>query len=72
MPPAEALVAATRRAAEYQHLPDRGSLVSGNRADLLVLDANPLDSIANTRRISRMFINGIEIDRAALLAQIKD
>jgi imidazolonepropionase-like amidohydrolase len=70
--PAQALAAATSRAAEYLHLDDRGSLVPGKRADLLVLDANPLDDIINARRISRMFVNGVEIDRVALRAQIKD
>ena len=53
MTPAQVLVAATSRAAEYLHLDDRGSLVPGKRADLLVLDASPLDDIVNTRRISR-------------------
>ena len=72
MTPVHALVAATSRAAEYLDLDDRGSLVPGKRADLLVLDASPLDDIVNTRRISRTFINGLEIDRAALRAQIKD
>jgi imidazolonepropionase-like amidohydrolase len=72
MTPAQALVAATRRAAEYLRLDDRGSLVLGKRADLLVLDASPLDDIANTRRIARTFIGGIEIDRAALRAQLLD
>src|SRR5258706_13022595 len=72
MTPAQALVAATSRAAEYLHLGDRGSLVAGKRADLLVLDANPLDDIVNARRISRMFINRVELDRGALRAQIKD
>ncbi len=72
MTPAQALVAATSRAAEYLHLDDRGSLVPGKRADLLVLDASPLDDILNAGRISRMFINGVEIDRVALRAQIKD
>ena len=71
MTPAQVLVAATSRAAEYLHLDDRGSLVPGKRADLLVLDASPLDDIVNTRRISRLFINGVEIDRAALRAQIE-
>jgi imidazolonepropionase-like amidohydrolase len=70
MTPTQALVAATRRAAEYLHLDDRGSLVPGKRADLLVLDASPLDDIVNTRRISRMFIDGVEVDRAALRAQL--
>jgi imidazolonepropionase-like amidohydrolase len=72
MTPAQALVAATSRAAEYLHLDDRGSLVPGKRADLLVLDASPLDDIVNARRISRLFIDGVEIDRVALRAQIKD
>jgi imidazolonepropionase-like amidohydrolase len=71
MTPAQVLVAATSRAAEYLRLNDRGSLVPGKRADLLVLDASPLDDIVNTRRISRVFIDGVEIDRAALRAQIE-
>ena len=71
MTPAQGLVAATSRAAEYLRLEDRGSLVNGKRADFLVLDANPLENIANARKIARMFINGVEIDRAALRAQIK-
>jgi imidazolonepropionase-like amidohydrolase len=72
MSPAQALVAATSRAAEYLHLADRGSLVPGKRADLLVLDLSPLDDIVNTRRISRVFIGGVEIDRAALRAQLSE
>jgi imidazolonepropionase-like amidohydrolase len=72
MTPAQALVAATSRAAEYLQLADRGSLVPGQRADLLVLDASPLDDIANTRRIARVFIAGAEIDRAALRAQLRN
>jgi imidazolonepropionase-like amidohydrolase len=72
MSPAQVLIAATSRAAEYLRLADRGSLVPGKRADLLVLDANPLDDIVNTRRISRTFIDGVEIDRATLRAQIRD
>jgi len=71
MTPARALVTATSRAAEYLHLDDRGSLAPGKRADLLVFDANPLENIVNARKISRMFINGVELDRSALRAQIK-
>jgi imidazolonepropionase-like amidohydrolase len=71
MTPAQVIVAATSRAAEYLQLEDRGSLVPGKRADLLVLDANPLDDIVNTRRIAQTFIAGVEIDRAALRAQIR-
>jgi imidazolonepropionase-like amidohydrolase len=71
MPTAQALIAATSRAAEYLHLNDRGSLVPGKRADLVVLDASPLDDIENTRRIARVLINGVDVDRAALRAQIE-
>ena len=72
MSPAQVLIAATSRAAEYLHLADRGSLVPGKRADLLVLEASPLNNIVNLRRISRMFVNGVEVDRAALRARIHD
>ena len=72
MTPAQALVAATSRAAEYLRLNDRGTLVPGKRADFLVLDASPLDDIVNTRRILRLFINGAEIDRVDLRAQIEN
>jgi imidazolonepropionase-like amidohydrolase len=64
------IVAATSRSAEYLTLADSGTLAAGKRADFLVLDANPLDDIRNTRRISRVFIKGAEIDRAALRASL--
>jgi hypothetical protein len=35
-----------------------------------VLDANPLDNIANTRRISRVYLRGAEVDRAAMKKQL--
>ena len=66
----EIIVAATSRGAEYLQLSDTGTLAAGKRADFLVLDANPLDDIRNTRRIARMFVNGVEIDRAALKASL--
>jgi imidazolonepropionase-like amidohydrolase len=54
MPPSQVIVAATSRAAQFIGLPDRGALAAGKRADLLVLDANPLDDIRNTRRIAKL------------------
>ena len=66
MTPAQVIVAATSRAAEFVGLPDRGTLAPGKRADLLVLDANPLDDIRNTRRIAKFYLAGVEVDRAAL------
>ena len=71
MPPGDAIVAATSRSAEFLQLKTKGTLRAGADADFLVLDANPLDSIANTRRIARMVMNGAEIDRAALRSRIQ-
>ena len=66
MTPMQVIVAATSRAAEYLKLDKMGSLAAGNEADFLVLDANPLENITNTQRISGVFIKGVELDRAAL------
>jgi imidazolonepropionase-like amidohydrolase len=41
---------------------DTGSLQSGKRADVLLLDADPLESILNTRKISRVWVGGREVD----------
>jgi imidazolonepropionase-like amidohydrolase len=68
MTPAQALVAATRTAAEVLGLDRSGVLAAGSNADFVVLDANPLEDITNTRRISRVYLRGTEIDRAALRA----
>ena len=66
MTPMQVIVAATSRPAEYLKLDKMGKLASGKEADFLVLDANPLDNITNTQRISRIYIKGNEIDRPAL------
>jgi len=61
-----AIRASTLIPAQILGLADRGSLEPGKRADLLVLDGNPLDDIANTRRISAVYFAGQALDRAAL------
>jgi imidazolonepropionase-like amidohydrolase len=68
--PAEALVAATRTAAEIVKLDQLGTVAAGKSADFVVLDANPLDAITNTRRIARVYLRGMELDRAALRASL--
>jgi imidazolonepropionase-like amidohydrolase len=66
MSPAQVLTAATKTSADVLRLTDRGRLEPGSRADLLVLDANPLDDIAHTTRIAAVYQNGVAVDRAAL------
>src|SRR5262245_15995516 len=66
MTPMQVIVAATSRAAEYLKLTRMGTLAAGKEADFLVLDGNPLDNITNTQRISRVYLKGAEVDRAAL------
>jgi len=66
MTPMQVIIAATSRAAAYLKLDKMGVLAPGKEADFLVLDANPLDNITNTQRISRIYIKGAEVDRAAL------
>ena len=43
-----------------------GALAAGKAADILLLDASPLDDIANTRRIRMVVTQGRALDRAAL------
>jgi imidazolonepropionase-like amidohydrolase len=71
MTPSQVIVASTSRAAEFMGLSDRGLLAPGKRADLLVLDANPLDDIRNTRTIARLYLLGKDVNRAALKASLK-
>jgi imidazolonepropionase-like amidohydrolase len=66
MTPMQVIVAATSRPAEYLKLDKMGVLTAGKEADFLVLDANPLDDITNTQRISNIYIRGAEVDRASL------
>ena len=64
--PADAIVAATSNAAQLLRLYDLGTVADGMSADFVVLDANPLDDIKNTRAISNVYIRGEELDRTAM------
>ena len=68
MTPADAIVAATSRPAELMGQRDLGTLAAGKRASFIVLDANPLDDIRNTRRIADVYLDGVRVDRDALKA----
>ncbi len=65
----DVLVAATRNSAEVMKLSDLGTVAAGKSADFIVLDANPLDNITNTRRINAVYIRGAVVDRAGLRAR---
>jgi len=62
--PAEALTAATLSPAQAFKLSDRGQIKPGARADLVLVEGNPLQDIELTRAIVRIFKNGFEVSRA--------
>jgi len=65
--PADALRAATINPARSLHDDAaNGSVAAGKNADLVLLDANPLDSIKNTQRIAAVVVRGRYLDRAEL------
>src|SRR5262245_25546184 len=61
--PAQALQIATLNSAECLRTEkDMGTLAKGKRADLIVLDADPLENILNTRKINQVWIGGREVN----------
>ena len=65
--PGETLKTATYNPAKFLGILDRlGTVEKGKLADLVLLNANPLDDIHNTQKIRAVIVNGIYLDRAAL------
>jgi imidazolonepropionase-like amidohydrolase len=69
--PAEAIIASTSRPTEVLRIQDTGTLTQGKRADFIVLNANPLDDIRNTRQIDSVYLRGARLDRQSLQAKFK-
>ncbi len=71
--PMEALQTATLNPAIYLGLSDMlGTVVEGKKADLVLLEANPLENISNTKRIDAVIIGGRLIPKASLEKLLKD
>ena len=65
--PFNALKAATVTPAKFLKIEDEvGTIAVGKRADLVLLDANPLENITNTRKISGVFANGRWLSKSDL------
>jgi hypothetical protein len=64
--PMQALLAATRGPAEFLSRGEQGTIAVGQRADLVLLDADPLPDIRNTQRIRAVVLNGKLLERGDL------
>jgi imidazolonepropionase-like amidohydrolase len=68
----EALQAATINPARTFNLRDQGTIQPGMRADLVLLDANPLVAIENTRKLRAVVTGGRVFERQELDAMLAD
>ena len=65
MTPMQVIVAATRNGAEFLKMSDAGAIEADKSADFIVLNANPLDDITNTRKIASVYLRGGSVDRTS-------
>ncbi len=71
MSPADVIAAATGNSAAFVGADDLGMVAAGRSADFVVLDANPLDDITNTRMINAVYLRGVAADREGLGARFR-
>ncbi len=73
MTPEEVLTSATRLSATWLGIESEvGTVEVGKRADLVLLDANPLSDVKNTRKIAGVFVNGYWLEKTKIDAQLLD
>jgi len=71
--PTEALQTATRNPAEFLGLSDSlGTVERGKFADLVLLEADPLEDIHNTQRINAVVVNGRYLSKETLRKMLTD
>ena len=70
MSAADVIVSATANSAALLRMEDVGTVQVGKKADFIVLEANPLDDITNTRLIKAVYMNGEVVDRQAIQSQL--
>ncbi|HEY5824703.1 MAG TPA: amidohydrolase family protein, partial [Cyclobacteriaceae bacterium] len=61
--PMQIILSATKNAAQYMGLKNLGTLSVGNYADFILLDADPLIDIRNTKKINAVYVGGQEVNR---------
>lgn len=65
MTPMQVIVAATSNGARFLKMANAGTIEPNNSADFIVLNANPVEDITNTRTISSVYLRGAAVDRAS-------
>jgi imidazolonepropionase-like amidohydrolase len=72
MTPTEVIVAATATSVEIVGLDEPETIEAGKNAHLIVLEADPLVDITNTRRIADVYLEGSRLDRDPRRARLRD
>ena len=70
--PMEALQTATRNPAIFLGMDDLGTIEEGKAADLVLLEANPLNDIRNTRKIAGVIAKGQYLDKNDITALMEN